>query len=159
RRTRRELRRARTGEREDEVESVEQRAGEAIAIAVELHGRARAARARIAAAAARTEVHGRDELKPRGEHGAAADARDGDGAVLERLAKRLEEHARELGQLVEEQDAAVCKRHLTRAWVRSAADHRRRGRPVMRRTERRRADEAAAGPEEPCDRVDARHLE
>ena len=49
-------------------------------------------------------------------------------AVLQRLAQRLEHVPRELGQLVEEEHAAVGQRHLARPRQRAAADERRRPR-------------------------------
>jgi hypothetical protein len=42
----------------------------------------------------------------------SADARDGHAAVLERLSERLEHRARELGELVHEQDASMPERRL-----------------------------------------------
>ena len=51
------------------------------------------------------EVDRCDELKLRGVDRSAADARDRDDPVLERLAQRLERRALELGQLVEQQHA------------------------------------------------------
>ena len=53
------------------------------------------------------------------------DARDGDDAVLERLAERLERRPLELGQLVEQQDAAVGEARLARRGAATAADDRR----------------------------------
>ena len=68
----------------------------------------------------------------------AADARDGDDTVLERLPQRLEHRARELGQLVEQQDAAMRKRDLARARAWAATDDGRRRRAVVRCPKRRR---------------------
>ena len=66
-------------------------------------GHARWARARAVARpelAAWARVHRGHEREPRGEHLGPADADDGDAPVLERLAERLEDVSRELGQLV-----------------------------------------------------------
>ena len=76
---------------------------------------------RIAAGAARAQVHRPDELESRGEDRAAADSRDGDRPVLERLAQGLEHRSRELRQLVEQEHAVVREGRLSR----SAARHRR----------------------------------
>jgi hypothetical protein len=54
-----------------------------------------------------SEVDRCNELKACREHRASAGACDADDAVLERLPQRLERRPRELGELVEEQDAAV----------------------------------------------------
>jgi hypothetical protein len=51
-----------------------------------------------------------DELESSREHCVPADARDGDDAVLEGLAERLEDGARELRQLVEEEHAVMGQR-------------------------------------------------
>ena len=71
------------------------------------------------------------------EERVAADARDRNDAVLQRLSQRLEHGARELRQLVEEQHAAMRQRHLTRPRARPSAHDRRRGCAVMRRPKRR----------------------
>src|SRR5205814_2741089 len=70
----------------------------------------RSLRRRIAARPAWAQVHGRDELKPSREDDPAADPRDRDRSVLQRLAQRLERVPRELGKLVEEEHATVRKR-------------------------------------------------
>ena len=132
-----ELRRARPWHRDGEIEAIEQRARELLAIRREPLRRARALDGRIAARAARAHVHRPDELEASREERVAPDARDRDHAVLERLPQRLENGARELGQLVEEQHAAMGERHLARSRARTAADDRRRGRSVVRRAKRR----------------------
>ena len=55
-------------------------------------------------------VHRGDQLEPGREDRRASGTRDGDPALLHRLTKRLEHVARELGQLVEEQDALISER-------------------------------------------------
>ena len=64
-------------------------------------------RGAVTPSAAGAQVHRRNELKARREHGAPRDPHDGDVAVLERLAQRFERGALELGQLVEKEDAVV----------------------------------------------------
>src|SRR5437763_1959671 len=98
-----------------EVEAVEQRAGELRAVRGQPLRRARADRARVSARTARAEVHRRDELEARGKHRAPRRAGNADDAVLEWLPKRLERRPRELGKLVEEQDAVVGEARLARA--------------------------------------------
>ena len=78
---------------------------------------------------------GPDELEARREDRMATGAGDRDDAVLERLPERLEDGARELGQLVEQQHAAVRERDLSRPRRRAASDDRRRGRSVVRERE------------------------
>jgi hypothetical protein len=59
-----------------------------------------------------SETDRADELKPGGEDRVPADPRDRDEAVLERLSQRLEDRARELGELVHKQDSPVRERPL-----------------------------------------------
>ena len=70
-----------------QVEAIEQRPRELVAVRGEPRGRAGALGSRIAARPARAEVHRRDELEARREDDPPADARDRDRAVLERLAQ------------------------------------------------------------------------
>ena len=62
--------------------------------------------------------------------------RDSDAPLLERLTKRLEYAAVELGQLIEKQHAIVGKADFTGARNRPATNHGDLGNRVMRRTER-----------------------
>ena len=82
-----------------------------------------------------------------------------DAAVLERLAQRLERRPRELGQLVEEQDAVVGEGRLARARLRAAADQAGRPRScgAARGTGARSTEPAAAV--QAGDAVDARDLD
>ncbi len=87
------------------------------------------------------------------------DARDRHEPVFKRLAQALERRARELAQLVQEQDAAVGEARLAGTRARAAADDRRRRGGVMRRPKRRQLDERLSCRQHACDRVDPRHLE
>ena len=82
-----------------------------------------------------------------------------DEAVLERLAQRLERRPLELGELVEEQHAAMREARLARPEVRPAADDRGGRGAVVGRAERRACDERLLVVHEAGDRVDPRHLE
>src|SRR5205823_9495201 len=64
-----------------------------------------------------------------------------DRALLERLAQRVENMPRELGELVEEQGTRVGKAHLSGPRWRPAADEREMRRGVVRRAERTRREE------------------
>src|SRR5215469_10620515 len=85
-----ELVRPRARERDDEIEAVEQRPGQLVAVAIELLRRARAARPRIASATTRTEVHRSDEHETGREEPTAANPGDRHGTVLERLTQGFE---------------------------------------------------------------------
>src|SRR4029079_11588002 len=95
-------------------------------------------------APARARVRGRDELHARREANAPGRACHDQLAVLERLTQRLERTARELGELVEEQDAARRQRDLAGARAGTAADQRGRRCAVMPRAERPAPDGCAA---------------
>ena len=99
-------------QRDDEIEPVQQRPRELVAVAVEALRRAGTAGARVSAAAARTQVHGPDELELGREQAASGDSRDGDDAVLERLSQGLQDEPRELRQLIEKENAVVGERGL-----------------------------------------------
>ena len=87
---------------DDEVETVDQRAAEAGAVALDALVRAGAA----AEAAAGAGVGGGDQLHARRKAHTSGRARDDQLAVLERLPQGLERTARELRELVEEEHAA-----------------------------------------------------
>src|SRR5206468_9356585 len=95
-----ELPRAGARDGDEQVEPVEQRARELVAIGREPRGRAGALRGRVAAGAAWAEIHRRDELEARREDDLAPNPCNRDRPVFERLPQRLERVARELGQLV-----------------------------------------------------------
>ena len=80
-----------------------------------------------------------DELEPGREERLARRPRDRDDAVLERLPQRLERGPLELGQLVEQQHAAMREARLAGPRPGAAADDRRRRGAVVRRAERRAA--------------------
>ena len=64
------------------------------------------------------------------------DARDGDDAVLEGLSERLEDGARELRQLVEEEHTVMREGDLAGTGIRASADDGRCRRAVVRSAER-----------------------
>src|SRR3954463_250260 len=101
-----QLERSRRVELADEVDPLEQRpteptrvasAGDVVAVAVSLRP---CARARVA---------GTDEHDRRGEPERLLAPHDVDLAFLQRLAQRFQRSSRELGKLVEEEDAAVSE--------------------------------------------------
>jgi hypothetical protein len=122
-----------------EVDAIEERAGEALPVALDRAGAADAfAGARIEPAA-RARVGRGDEQERGGELEGAVDAIDRDGALLQRLAQPLDGRARELGELIEEQDAVVGERDFARA---------RRGRRhcIAAGSDRRSQPRAGSGP-------------
>src|SRR2546425_13149277 len=108
-----------------DVDAVEQWAGDAGEVALHAEGPADAIVLRIAEVAAGARIHRRREHEPRRIREAHGGARDGYDAVLHRLAQHLEHVLAELGQLVQEQHAAVRETYLPRPRVRAAADQPR----------------------------------
>ena len=87
------------------------------------------------------------------------DPRDGDHPVLQWLAQRLEDRARELRQLVEQEDTSVRERDLAGAWAWTTPHDRRCGRTVVGSPKRRHDDQRPLWRQEPADGVDPGHLE
>ena len=136
-----------------EIDAVEQRAADARAVALDLRGRAAALMARVAEVAAGAGVHRRDEHEAAGQRDLAGAARDGDLAVLQRLAHDLERGAFEFRQLVEKQHAVVGEGDFAGAGDGAAAEQadvgdrvvggaegaRQEGQAVAERAARRRS--------------------
>ena len=112
------------------------RPADAAHVALDLHGRAFAGVPGIAEVAARTRVHRRHQHEAGGERRRVQGARDGDVALLQRLAQHLQTAAMELRQLVEEENAVMGQRDLARRRRTAAADHAGVADRVMRRAER-----------------------
>src|SRR5205807_2064240 len=93
-------------EMREHVDAIEQRAAQATAVACEV-GLCTAAALADTGVAARAGVGGGDQHEARRVYGRVVRAHDRDATVLHGLAKRLERDARELRQLVEEEDAVV----------------------------------------------------
>ena len=85
--------------------------------------------ARVGSVAAGAGIRGRHQHEAAGEGDGARGPGDGDHALLERHPQGLQRVATELTELVEEEDAAMGPRHLTRARRRAAADQRPAPRP------------------------------
>ena len=125
-----------------QVDAVEQRAGQPRLVTRDRVGRAAAGPAgggEGAEKAAGARVHRRDQLEARRERRLARGTRNGDAAVLQRLAQRLQCGARKLRQFVEEQHAAV---RPARSRPAAAASRRR---PAPRRWPSDAARESVAG--------------
>ena len=90
-----------------EVDAVEERPGDAAAVADDLVGLADAGAVAAAGVAAGAGVHAADQHDGGGIDDGDEAARDGDAPLFERLAHDLEGVAAELGELVEEEDAVV----------------------------------------------------
>ena len=96
-----------------EVDAVEDRRGDAVAMALLLLGRALAVVAQVAVVALRAGVHRGDELEVGREFRLPRRPRDGDRARLQRFAQHLQHALFEFGELVEEEDAVRGKGDLS----------------------------------------------
>ena len=125
-RWRREFLCSRPRHRDDEIEPIEQRPRHLLAVGRDALRAAATVGGRISPAPARTQVHRRDQTEPGRKQRVTTDARDRDDTVLERLPERLENRARELRELVEQEHSAVGKARFSRPRARR---RRRRSRP------------------------------
>ena len=89
----------------------------------------------------------------------SSDAGDGDAAIFERLAKRLQHVRMELGDLIEKEHSAMREGDLAGVRGIAAADETRHGDRVVRRAKRSRGDQAGARGEKPGDAPDGRDFE
>ena len=121
----------------DEVQAIEQRPAQPAEVAVAL---ARRAPATVGRAPAGTTVAGGDEDRVGGELERALRPHDLDTTLLERLAESVERDPAELRELVEEEDAAMGERQLTRSRHRTTSDEPLRRDRVVGRPERTLAD-------------------
>ena len=115
-----------------QIQTIEQRTGNAGAIALYLIGSAVTATVRVAEIATWTRVHRRDQLEARRKFRLAGRTGNRNGAEFQRFAKHFQDMPLEFRQFIEKQDAVVGQRNLSRPRVDTSADEgRRRGR-VMR---------------------------
>jgi hypothetical protein len=120
---------------EDDVDPVGERPGQLCLVARD-RVRGAPAVAGLGTAPTWTRVRRRDQLEAARELDSMPRASDQHPARFERLAERLEGVTSELGELVEEQDAAMRERRLAGARRRAPADAAGRLDRVVGRTER-----------------------
>ncbi len=116
-----------------QIDAIEQRAGDAAAVACYLFGAAMAAAVGFAQVAAGAGIHGRDQLETGGKLGLTGRTRNHDVARFQRFAQDFEHPALEFGQFIEKQDAVVRERNFSRTRVRPPPDQGRAGGTVVRR--------------------------
>ncbi|OQA25721.1 MAG: hypothetical protein BWY59_01664 [Verrucomicrobia bacterium ADurb.Bin345] len=141
------------------VNPVQQRTRNLVAISLNLNRRATALAFRIAVMAARARVHRRHEHEAARERHAGRRAGDGDQAVFQRLTHHLEHVAVKLRQLIQEQHSIVREAHLARHRMGSAPEQARVGYRVMGRTERPPSDQRLPRGQLAGDAVDFCRLE
>ena len=105
-----------------EVDAVEQRAGDALAVVLDLSGGTAAIALGVTEVPAGAGVHGGHEHEVGGEGEAARGPRDGDAVVFERLPQNLEGGPAEFGQLVEKEDSVVGEGDFAGAWIGASAE-------------------------------------
>src|SRR2546429_8893351 len=87
-----------------QIDAIQQRAGDALAITLHLSRTAPAFAFEIAKIAAWARIHRGDQHELRGESDAARSTGDGDFSVFDRLAHYLQCRSLEFGQLVEKEN-------------------------------------------------------
>src|SRR5437667_6958989 len=105
-----------------QIDAVEQRAGDSLAIALHLKRPATAFALQVAKIAAWTWIHRRNEHQLRRESDATCCAGHGDLPVFKRLAQYFQRRSLKLGQLIEKKDAVMGKAYFTRIRKRAAAE-------------------------------------
>ena len=140
------------------VDAVEERARDLRLIFLGAFGGAAAGEARIVDMAAAAGVHGGDELEARGIGHMGMNARHHGAPALQRLTQGFQGGARELGQLIEKENAVMGERHLARLGALAAADERGQRGGMMRIAEGPVAHQPAAR-ELARHRMDHRDLE
>lgn len=142
-----------------EVDAVEKRAGDFLAVGFDLARVAAAVAGGVAPKAAGAGIHGGDEEEFGGKAEGSGGAGDGDFAVLEGLAEDFEGGAAVFREFVEKEDAIVGERDFAGAGISAAAEEADVGNGVVRRAEGTAIDKALTGVEEAGDRVNLRGLD
>ena len=118
-----------------DVDAVEERAGDAVAITLDLNAGATALALRITVKSARAGVHRGNENEFGGECHGSGSTGNGHLAVLDRLAHDLKRGAFEFRQFIEEEDAVVGDTDLTRRGIGRSAEETDIADGMMRRAE------------------------
>src|SRR5262245_50125248 len=105
-----------------QVNAIQQRTGNPLAIALHLGGTATAFAFQVAKVAARAWIHRSDEHELGGESDAARSTGNRDFPIFEWLAHYLQCRSFEFRQFIEEKDAVVSEAHFTGIWKRPAAE-------------------------------------
>ena len=142
-----------------DVDAVQQRAGDALLVAGDDLVGAGARLDRVAVIAARAGVHRRDQLEVGGKSQRALGAADGDHLVFHRLAQHLQDAHAELGQLVQEEHAAVRQGDLAGVRLVAAAHQPGVRDGVVRGAEGPAADQRHVRRELVGDGIDAGHIQ
>ena len=142
-----------------DVNTIQQRAGQALLVAADHHRAARAGVFGVAPVTARTRILRADQHEIRREGQAALRAADGDDPVLQRLAQHLQAMLPELRHLVQEEHAAVRQADLAGPRPLPAADQPGVRDGVVRRAEGPVADQRDVAGQHAGDGVDARDVQ
>lgn len=126
---------------DDEIDAIQQGARESFLIIGNFTRGAGTFVGGVAKIATGAGVHGADEHKIGGIAGTDVDPRNGDALVFHGLAQSLQDASRILGELIEKEDAEVGKGNLARVGLRTATDHGRHGRGVVRGAKGARGDD------------------
>ena len=134
-----------------QIDTIEQRPGNALTISLHLDWAATAFAFEIAEVAARTWIHRCDQHELGRERDAASRARHCHFPVLKRLAHYLQCRSFKLGQLIEKKDAVVSEADFAGIWKRAATEQANIADRMMRIAKRSCGDEGFFGIEQPSD--------
>ena len=137
-----------------DVDAVEKRTGDAVAIALDLDAGTAAFALRVAVESAWAGIHSRNQNKFGRECHGAGGTGNSHLSVFDRLAHDLECGALEFRQLVKEEDSIVRDAHLPRRWVGRSAQESDIADGMVGRAERALGDEGIRLVEQTANAVD-----
>src|ERR1700757_4242458 len=121
-----------------QIDSIEQRTGDALTVTLHLHGAAAAFAFEIAEVTARAWIHCRYEHELRGKCDTPCRARHCDLSILERLTHHFQCRSFELRKLIQKKDTIMGQAYFARIRKRAAAEQTDVADGVMRRAKRSR---------------------
>src|SRR5262249_6242779 len=130
-----------------EIDSVQQRSGDALPVTLHLARTAAAIALQIAKVTARTRIHCRYQHELARERNTAGSTRNRDPSVLQRLAHYFQGRAMKFRQFIEKQHAVMGDTYLARIWDRSSSEQADIANGVMWGTKRTRRHERLLGGE------------
>ena len=124
-----------------EINPVQQRAGDALAITLHLARAAPAFALQVAEVSTRARIHCRHQHEFARERDAAGSTRNRDASILQRLAHHFQGGPMKFRKLIEKEHAVMSKAHLTGIRNRAPSEQADIANRVMRRTKRARRHE------------------
>src|SRR6476469_4191436 len=124
-----------------EIDSIEQRSGNALPISLHLTRTAAAFAFQIAEVTTRTRVHRRYQHEFARESDAPGRSRNSNASILQWLAHHFQSGTMKFWELIEKEDAIMRQAHFARVWNGAPAEQPDVANRMMRRAERTRRHE------------------